>query len=125
MNQTALNLIGKITEESPDDLRRHEALITLKPQAKELFDLLPTLKGATLNKMIALARGGKAIPSADDEQEPLTITGPNAARRLGVSKATIWRMIKDGDLKTIEIRGKSRILKSSLTAFVRRNTKAA
>ena len=120
-----LNLIGKISEESPDDLRRHEALIALKPQAKELFDLLPTLKGTTLTKLISLARGEKSIQTADDEHEPLTITGPSAARRLGVSKATIWRMIKDGDLKTIEIRGKNRILKSSLTAFVRRNTKAA
>lgn len=119
MDQTALNLIGKITDESPDDLRRHEALIALKPQAKELFDLLPTLKGATLNKMIALARGEESIQT-DIENELLSVTGVQAARLLGVSKATLWRMVKAGNIKTITPNKKSRILRSSITEFVRK-----
>lgn len=119
MDQTVLNLIGKITEESPDDIRRHEALIALKPQTKELFDLLPTLKGATLNKMIAFARGEKSIPT-DIENELLSVTGVQAARLLGVSKATLWRMVKAGNIKTITPNKKSRILRSSITEFVRK-----
>ena len=119
MDQTVLNLIGKITDESPDDLRRHEALIALKPQAKELFDLLPTLKGATLTKLISLARGEKSIPT-DIEDELLSVTGVQAARLLGVSKATLWRMVKAGNIKTITPNKKSRILRSSITEFVRK-----
>ena len=114
-----LNLIGKISEESPDDLRRHEALIALKPQAKELFDLLPTLKGATLTKLISLARGEKSIPT-DVESELVSVTGVQAARLLGVSKATLWRMVKAGNIKTITPNKKSRILRSSITEFVRK-----
>ena len=119
MDQTVLNLIGKITDESPDDLRRHEALIALKPQAKELFDLLPTLKGATLTKLISLARGEKSIPT-DVESELVSVTGVQAARLLGVSKATLWRMVKAGNIKTITPNKKSRILRSSITEFVRK-----
>ena len=119
MDQTALNLIGKITDESPEEIRRHEALIALKPQAKELFDLLPTLKGATLNKMIALARGEESIQT-DIKNELLSITGVQAARLLGVSKATLWRMVKAGNIKTITPNKKSRILRSSITEFVRK-----
>ena len=119
MDQTVLNLIGKITDESPDDLRRHEALIVLKPQAKELFDLLPTLKGATLTKLISLARGEKSIPT-DVESELVSVTGVQAARLLGVSKATLWRMVKAGNIKTITPNKKSRILRSSITEFVRK-----
>ena len=119
MDQTVLNLIGKISDESPDDIRRHETLIALKPQAKELFDLLPTLKDATLNKMIALARGEKSIPT-DIENELLSVTGVQAARLLGVSKATLWRMVKAGNIKTITPNKKSRILRSSITEFVRK-----
>lgn len=119
MDQTVLNLIGKITDESPDDLRRHEALIVLKPQAKELFDLLPTLKGATLTKLISLARGEKSIPT-DVDSELVSVTGVQAARLLGVSKATLWRMVKAGNIKTITPNKKSRILRSSITEFVRK-----
>ena len=119
MDQTVLNLIGKITDESPDDLRRHEALIVLKPQAKELFDLLPTLKGATLTKLISLARGEESIPT-DVESELVSVTGVQAARLLGVSKATLWRMVKAGNIKTITPNKKSRILRSSITEFVRK-----
>lgn len=119
MDQTALNLIGKITDESPEEIQRHEALIALKPQAKELFDLLPTLKGATLNKMIALARGDKSIQS-DIEDELRSVTGVQAARLLGVSRATLWRMVKAGNIKTVTPHKKSRILRSSITEFVRK-----
>jgi predicted DNA-binding transcriptional regulator AlpA len=48
------------------------------------------------------------------------IIRPNdAANRLGVSKATFWRIVKRGDLRTIKITDRSTgVLQSDLDAYV-------
>jgi len=49
------------------------------------------------------------------------LTFSNAATQLGVSRQTVWRMITDGRLPTVEIRqGRRRIPSSALTALVKR-----
>ncbi len=44
------------------------------------------------------------------EERPVTITGPAlvrmgaAAKYLGVSRATLWRMVRDGGIEQVEVR---------------------
>jgi len=124
MSPAALKVIDKVAGCSQKELNRYETLSTLPPLATEVFDLLARLTEPTLAKMIDVAKGRNAIPTPLDGGT-LTTSGEKAARRLGVSKTTIWRMVKDGTLKTIEIRGKNRILSDSLIEFVRKGTKVA
>lgn len=55
--------------------------------------------------------------------EVLTI--PQAAERLKVSRNTVYRMIADGDLPVVEVRGKSRVAETDLQAYIDRNTRSA
>jgi excisionase family DNA binding protein len=47
----------------------------------------------------------KAEPEtgAENDQPPLLVTVPEAARLLAVSRATVWKFIKDGKLETVSI----------------------
>lgn len=55
--------------------------------------------------------------------EVLTI--PQVAARLKVSRNTVYRLISDGDLPVVEVRGKSRISESELQKYIDRNTRVA
>jgi excisionase family DNA binding protein len=46
-----------------------------------------------------------------------------AGRALGVSTATIWRMIRRGDLPTVRDRGRRLVLAEGLTSRARRRTR--
>ena len=57
------------------------------------------------------------IPEADDKLlDPI----PEAARRLGVGRTTIYTLIKDGDLKSIKIRNRHLIIRASITDLIQR-----
>lgn len=51
------------------------------------------------------------------EVEARLIHQDEAARRLGVSRTTMWRLIKDGSIKTINVRGKHRVQLESLLKY--------
>lgn len=52
------------------------------------------------------------------ERETRLITQANAAKRLGVSTTTVWRLIKDGSLQIVNVRGKQRVRLDSLHSYV-------
>lgn len=52
------------------------------------------------------------------EVETRLITQSEAAKRLGVSTTTVWRLIKENSLKVVSVRGKQRIQLESLLAYV-------
>lgn len=45
----------------------------------------------------------------EDENRNRTITAKDAAKRLGVSRPTVYRMVRDNELRTVTIRGVNRI----------------
>lgn len=49
---------------------------------------------------------------------PLLLTTSEAARLLSVSRSTVHRMVHDGELRRVTIRGCTRIVASSVTATV-------
>ena len=57
-------------------------------------------------------------PDKKTEKETRLITQLDAAHRLGISKTTVWRLIKEGALKVVSVRGKQRVQLDSLLAYV-------
>lgn len=61
---------------------------------------------------------GEATETEPGDRKLLTLT--DAAKTLGVSRQTVWRMINDGRLPTIEMRaGRCRVPSSALTALLK------
>jgi excisionase family DNA binding protein len=55
----------------------------------------------------------------ENTDRPLSLK--QAAERLGVSKASITRLVRSGELPTIRVGARRLILPDDLTAFIKRN----
>jgi len=51
----------------------------------------------------------------------MTITQSEAAARLSVSRWTVWRLLRDGDLEAVRIRGKTLVSARSIEGLIDRN----
>nr|DAL90058.1 MAG TPA: helix-turn-helix domain protein [Caudoviricetes sp.] len=60
---------------------------------------------------------GRSTPSVKEDAVTKLITQEEAARRLGISRTTVWRLIKEGALLTINQRGKRRVRLDSLLRY--------
>ena len=60
---------------------------------------------------------GRNTPSVKAEPETRLITQEEAARRLGISRTTVWRLIREGTLLTVNQRGKRRVRLDSLLRY--------
>lgn len=81
---------------------------------QKLFEATPDV----IQRVDALLNG--EVPAAPQDMRLLTFAG--AAKALGVSRQTVWRMVKEGKLETVEVRvGRHRVPASRLAALV--NTK--
>lgn len=63
-----------------------------------------------------ILEGGDRPPVKEDAVTRL-ITQKEAARRLGISTTTVWRLIREGTLLTITQRGKQRVRLDSLLRY--------
>ncbi len=69
-------------------------------------------------KMVERALSGEKTAEVTDTR---LLTFSEAARRMLVSRQTIWRMVKEGRLPTVETRpDRYRVPAAALTAFVTR-----
>lgn len=68
-------------------------------------------------KLIDEILEGRNNPSVKEEAETKLITQRDAARRLGISPTTVWRLIKEGTLLTVRQRGKQRVRLDSLLRY--------
>ena len=67
---------------------------------------------------IANALEQKATPAQQDIDRKL-LNSTQASKILGVSRTTVWRLAKEGKIKSIETRlGRRRIISQSITDFV-------
>jgi excisionase family DNA binding protein len=64
---------------------------------------------------------GPAVPRNLDKP-PLVLTFAEACHELGVSRWTLYRMIKAGELAKVKVKGQERIAYSELVDYVERNT---
>lgn len=56
-------------------------------------------------------------PPVKEDAVTKLITQKEAARRLGISTTTVWRLIKEGTLLTVKQRGKQRVRLDSLLRY--------
>jgi excisionase family DNA binding protein len=61
------------------------------------------------------------VPTTEDRPVAITVTVREAARALGVSRATIYRLIEDGDLPSYRIRNRTLLKVSDLESLVARS----
>jgi excisionase family DNA binding protein len=59
-----------------------------------------------------------------NKDAPHLLKVPGAAAMLGVSPRTIWRMIADGQLKAVHIRGCTRLYLRSVNEYVKQSEQA-
>lgn len=63
---------------------------------------------------------GRTPPAEKRSAEPrdlATVTHPEAARRMHVSASTVRRLVKDGQLDVLNVRGKNRVTVASLERY--------
>jgi excisionase family DNA binding protein len=85
-------IIGKLLKASPEQIAAVEAALTQKS--------IPT------------------APAQEQDRKLYTMTG--AAKALNLSRATIWRMAKEGRLATVETRlGRKRVTGASIAALLK------
>lgn len=65
-----------------------------------------------------LATTGQMVMPRIKDPDTRTITQSEAARRLQVSRTTVYRMAKDGLLASVPMRGRTRIVLASVFAYV-------
>lgn len=88
---------------------------------EELIGKLLTATPAELNRVAAVFAG--ETPTEPTDRRLLTIA--QTANVLGVSRTTIWRLLRDGRLPTVELRpGSRRIPSAAVTEFARRGATA-
>jgi excisionase family DNA binding protein len=56
-----------------------------------------------------------------EETRAELITVKQAAVRLGVSPRTVWRMIADGQLKAVHVRGCTRVYRRSVDDYLKQS----
>ncbi len=68
-------------------------------------------------RIASLLQHPDAASNSRPEEEARLLTQADAAKRLGVSTTTVWRLIKEKKLKAISVRGKLRVQLKSLLSF--------
>ena len=85
----------------------------------EIFAALAmTTDRRLLDKVARVLRQEDETLNAKGDTETRLLTQSDAAKRLGLSTTTIWRLIKEGSLKVVSVRGKQRVRLDSLLAYV-------
>lgn len=79
-----------------------------------------TASTTTLEQVDAILEGRVSLGNADDLR---TLTLTEAANRLNVSRPTIYRVVKSGQLETVLIGGHERIPVRALTAYATRSVR--
>lgn len=82
-----------------------------------ILNLLAQATPKTRRDVEALLSGKREEHSTHTDPDVRTITQGEAARRLNVSRTTIFRLVREGSLATVSVRGKKRVLLSSVFAF--------
>jgi excisionase family DNA binding protein len=68
--------------------------------------------------MGAVVGGGRKPPTVDSALPPLAVPVKVAAQLIGVGRSTLWVLIKQQEVETINIGRKRLVLHASLQAFI-------
>lgn len=62
---------------------------------------------------------GEPTEGTTDPGDRKLLTIQQTAAAMGVSRTTVWRMLRDGGLPFVELRGSRRVPSAAITAFVK------
>jgi len=87
-----------------------------------LGEILKAVCGADKATLAAVAKvlrheDEAAATSAVADPDVRLVTQREAAKRLGISSVTVWRLLRDGKLKGVNVRGKVRVRMDSVMRF--------
>ena len=84
----------------------------------EILQALMKAPAARKRRALDLLRGDEPPPPTSDG--PLLYTVSEAARKLGVSRTTLWRLFQSGTLKKVEVMpGSFRVRRADIEALAR------
>ena len=89
--------------------------------ATERMQKLLTASPTMLAKIDKVLDGEDTSPKPEPDTRTITFT--QAAKRLGVSRPTVYRLTRAGRLRTVKLCGVNRVVLSSLTDFVNEGVK--
>lgn len=123
-----INGISDRTRNSPRRSRRSGAARRVCPQnpQKLLLERLDRIE-ACLRRLEIQGQDAPSVqPSVSQSEKPALLTTENAARRLGVSQTTVYRLVANGRLKSVHIgtgRGAVRIAPAAIDEYLERQTR--
>ena len=112
MNEFKISITDNLLERKPKILELKKALL----KSEKEFDVdLEVLR--LLRFMIDRVSEGKKL-SVIEETELCSIT--DAAKILGVTRPTVYKMIERGDILSVDYDGKNEVVPASIIAFMKR-----
>jgi len=85
---------------------------------EEIIKAVCAADKTTLAKVARVLRhedGESMAPVADPDMR--LVTQREAAKRLGISSTTLWRLMREGSIYSVDVRGKKRVRMDSLRAY--------
>ena len=58
----------------------------------------------------------------DNYGEPFLLSQDEVAHRLAISRTTLWRLLKQGEMEAVRIGSRTFVVKTSIDAFLARNS---
>lgn len=92
------------------------------PVATRLYAWTATAAGAGAAEVGAVGHTGQMEPASE---EPLILTVREAAARLRVHESTLRRIIADGEIDHVRLRGRVMIAPDQIVAYINRNRRSA
>ena len=89
--------------------------------ATERMQKLLTASPTMLAKIDKVLDGAATSPKPEPDTRTITFT--QAAKRLGVSRPTVYRLTRAGRLRTVKLCGVNRVVLSSVVDFVNEGVK--
>ena len=86
--------------------------------ATERMQKMLAANPAQLSRIDAILDGSDTRP-ASAERENRLLTHTDAAKRLGVSRSTVYQLVRSGKLETVPLLGSTRVTLESVNAFAR------
>lgn len=109
-----------------DPTKRMQMVLTASPQMLARIDTLLTASPALLARFDSALDGRNANATKAERITLTTCSFVDVAKRLGLSRTTVYRMVEDGELSTITTRGHRRIpLQSVMDLLTNAKTEVA
>lgn len=97
----------------------------MTPTNDQIIQAVFTAPDEAKSRALAILQGKEPAPQPEPIDGPLLMGMGDSAKLMGLSRATLWRMIRDGRLEKVEIYHNAfRLRRSDILALVNRKEAA-